>query len=181
MDVSEIETLILRISQGDRDAFSRLFDLTSAKLMGICLRVLNDRSLAEDALQDAYVKIWSNAKRFKMTGQSPMAWLVTIARNAAIDHQRKRAPEVNFAHHASYLSAPGLTPEQSAIAHAQAARLAECLDKLEPERSEAVKSVYLKGHTYKELAQTFSVPLNTMRTWLRRSLISLRECMSHDE
>jgi len=180
MQNAEIEMLITRTALGDRTAFSRLYDQTSGKLLGICLRVLKERTIAEDALQDVYVKIWKNADRYQITGQGPMPWLATIARNTAIDRLRAQKPETDLGYYADVLPAPGLTPEQSAVAGSEAARLANCLDNLEQEPRSAVLGVYLQGETYRSAADRLSIPLNTMRTWLRRSLIELRECMSHD-
>ena len=88
--LTEIEAMIARIALGDRDAFGALYDATSAKLFGICLRVLSNRAEAEDALQEIYVKVWHNAGRYQVNGLSPMTWLITIARNHAIDRLRLR-------------------------------------------------------------------------------------------
>ena len=87
---AEIEDLIARIAMGDRASFRLLYERTSAKLFGVCLRVLDDRALAEEALQDAFCKIWSRAGQYRVNGYSPMTWLITLARNAAIDRRRKR-------------------------------------------------------------------------------------------
>lgn len=175
----DIEQMIARTALGDRAAFSALYDATSAKLFGTCLRVLKDRATAEDVLQEAYMKVWRHADRYASNGISPMTWLITIARNSAIDRLRRiRAaaesggePDVN-------LAATGPTPEQAAIARSEAGQIATCLDRLEPDRSDAVRGAYLDGLSYADLAARHNVPLNTMRTWLRRSLQSLRECMA---
>ncbi|WP_284266955.1 sigma-70 family RNA polymerase sigma factor, partial [Roseicyclus amphidinii] len=87
-DQEHLEGLIARVAMGDRAAFSALYAATSAKLFGICLRILKDRSLAEEALQEVYVKLWHRADRYRVTGHSPMTWLITVARNHAIDRLR---------------------------------------------------------------------------------------------
>ena len=79
MDRNEIENLIARVALRDRAAFEQLYDRVSAKLFGVCLRVLNKRAAAEDAMQDTFVKIWKNADRYNANGLSPMTWLITIA------------------------------------------------------------------------------------------------------
>jgi RNA polymerase sigma-70 factor (ECF subfamily) len=173
----EVEQLILRSGLGDREAFSRLYDATSAKLFGICLRVLKDRAAAEDALQDSFVKIWNHASRYGANGLSPMTWLITIARNTAIDRLRARRRQGDTAELTDTHQARGPGPEQSAVAASEARRIAACLDELEADRRDAVRGAYLEGESYADLAARFDVPLNTMRTWLRRSLIRLRECM----
>lgn len=174
----DIERLIAQVALTDQDAFSRLYDATSGKLLAVCLRVLNDRAAAEDAMQEAFVKIWSNAGRYRVTGHSPMTWLITIARNAAIDRLRARKVDRDIADYSERIAAPEPSPEHSAIAASEAKRIVGCMDKLEPERRAALTGAYLEGKSYKDLSEQFDVPLNTMRTWLRRALATLRECMS---
>lgn len=176
-DLQDIEALIGSAALGDRQAFSDLYDATSAKLFAVCLRVLKERSAAEDAMQDTYVKIWSDAGRYAVSGHSPMTWLITIARNTAIDRLRAVRPTSNLDDYGAVLIAGGLSPEQAAIARSEGSRISACLQELDRDRRAAVKGAYLDGYTYNELAARFEVPLNTMRTWLRRSLASLRECL----
>ncbi|WP_299848424.1 sigma-70 family RNA polymerase sigma factor [uncultured Roseovarius sp.] len=175
--VDEIETLIGKVSLGDRQAFSRLYDLTHAKLFGVSLRILNNRASAEDVLQETYMKIWRYADRYASKGTSPMTWLITIARNTAIDKLRTRRDSEDIEGMAETLASSGPTPEQVAVASGEAGRIAHCLEQLEEPRDKAVRGAYLEGLSYAELSEKLSVPLNTIRTWLRRSLISLRECM----
>ena len=177
-DRTDIEDLIARLPLGDRQAFATLYDLTSAKLFGLCLRVLKDRSEAEDCLQDVYLKIWHNADRYRVTGHSPITWMTTIARNAAIDRLRARAPETQDIDTAPDLVHPGPGPEAAVIARAEAARIGACLDELPRDRADAVRGAYLDGDSYADLALRHGVPLNTMRTWLRRGLQALRECLT---
>jgi RNA polymerase sigma-70 factor (ECF subfamily) len=174
----EIEKLIAGVAMGDRSAFSRLYDATSGKLFAVCLRVLRDRAAAEDSMQDAYVKVWNNADRYQVTGHSPMSWLITIARNTAIDRLRGRRSDRDLADFSERIAAPGLDPERSALAASEARSIVKCLDELDTDRRAAVIGAYLGGETYQQLSDRFDVPLNTMRTWLRRGLAALRECMS---
>lgn len=174
----DLESLLARVALRDRAAFDALYSATSAKLFGICLRVLKDRGAAEDALQDGFVKIWHKADRYRVTGHSPMTWLITVMRNTAIDRLRARGAATVDLDDAGPLPdrAPG--PEAAVIAAGDARRITECLGELDADRARAVRGAYLDGQSYAELAGMFSVPLNTMRTWLRRSLISLRECLT---
>ena len=178
MNRKKIEKLIARTALRDKTAFEALYDATSAKLFAVCLRILSDKAAAEDAMQDAYVKIWNNAGRYKANGLSPMTWLITIARNTAIDRVRARRAGHQDLGVETVLAAPGPSPEQSAVAASEAKKLVRCLDGLEEKRGEAVRGAYIDGQSYADLAERFGVPLNTMRTWLRRGLIALRECMS---
>jgi RNA polymerase sigma-70 factor, ECF subfamily len=174
----EIEALIARVALGERSAFSMLYDATSAKLLGVCLRVLKDRAAAEDAMQDSFVKVWKNADRYRANGLSPMTWLITIARNTAIDRLRARRDAADVDALSDVPPARGPSPEGAAIAASEVQRIFRCMDELEAERRDAVRGAYLDGQSYADLAKRFEVPLNTMRTWLRRSLMVLRECMA---
>jgi RNA polymerase sigma-70 factor, ECF subfamily len=178
MSSSEIESLIGKIALGDRAAFRSLYAATSAKLFGVCLRVLKNRTDAEDVLQEAYVKIWHNAARYQVSGYSPITWLVAIARNQSIDRLRARKPDAAELSEADDVADHAATPEQLAVSGGEAERLRLCLDKLSPGRAEAVKAAYMEGYSYQELADRLDQPINTVRTWLRRSLISLKECLS---
>ncbi|PYC48581.1 RNA polymerase subunit sigma [Litorivita pollutaquae] len=186
---ADIEDMLARVAMGDREAFAALYRATSAKLFGVCLRVLIERAEAEEAVQEIYIKIWRNADRYAAGGYSPMTWLITIARNHAIDRLRKRRAMIirgeagggTDGDGGSVLDrmaddAPGA--EAQMIAQGDARRITGCLGELEPDRSEAVQRAYLSGETYADLAAHFNVPLNTMRTWLRRSLLKLKECLS---
>ncbi len=178
MSPKDIEQLIGRVALGDRTAFHALYAATSAKLFGICLRVLKNRTDAEDVLQEVFIKIWHNAGKYQVSGYSPITWLVTIARNQSIDKLRARKPvsvELDEAHDIADRAA---TPEQQVVLGGEVARLRLCLDKLSPGRAEAVKAAYMEGYSYQELADRLNQPLNTVRTWLRRSLMSLKECLS---
>ncbi|MGV6840030.1 MAG: sigma-70 family RNA polymerase sigma factor [Planktomarina sp.] len=163
---------------GDRAAFDALYDATSSKLFGVCLYVLNDHAEAEDALQDVFVRIWQKAAAFKASRHSPMTWLITLTRNLAIDRLRKRKVMTVQTEDATNLSDTSPTPEQALLRKTLRSQIDVCLDALDDPKSDAVKRAYLNGETYKDLAKRFDVPINTMRTWLRRSLIQLKECMS---
>ena len=176
--ISDIETMIARVALRDRAAFSALYDATSAKLFGVCLRVLNNRSEAEDALQEVYLRIWSKADSYAVTGHSPMTWLITVARNLAIDRLRKRGADPARESMPDEIAASTPGPEASAMATSERARMNACLDELDSEKADSIRSVYLEGLTYQDLATRHDVPLNTMRTWLRRSLMKLRDCLT---
>jgi len=177
-DRSDIEELIGKVALGDRAALAALYDATSGKLFSICLRVLKSRTEAEDALQDVYLRIWAKADRYAVTGHSPMTWLITVARNLAIDRLRaKKRNHVDLDSVGELVEKrPG--PEAESIAASEQRRISACFEELPADRADAVRAAYLDGETYQALADRFDVPLNTMRTWLRRSLISLKECLS---
>mgnify|MGYP002384920627 FL=1 len=177
MTPQDITKLILRVALKDRAAFDALYRQTSAKLFGVCLRVLADRTEAEEALQEVYVKVWTRADRFAASELSPISWLVAVARNHAIDRLRTRRPNRASFEEALELADPAPDPETLAVSGGEMASVERCLGELEADRAAAVRGAYVGGDSYAELAARFGVPLNTMRTWLRRSLIRLRECL----
>jgi RNA polymerase sigma-70 factor (ECF subfamily) len=174
----DISYLIGRVSLKDRKAFAALYDLTASKLFGICFRILKDRSDAEEVLQDVYVKIWQRADRYVESETHAMAWLAAIARHQAIDRIRARKPVASDIDAAYDIADPLATPEENAILRSEGRRIDACMDRLEPDKASAVRRAYVEGLSYEELADMHGVPLNTVRTWLRRSLLKLRECMS---
>jgi RNA polymerase sigma-70 factor, ECF subfamily len=171
-----IADLILQCAAQDRAAFRTLYRDSSAKLMGVLLRILGERSEAEDALQEVYTRVWTRAGRYDAAKGRGMTWLIAIARNLAIDRLRTRP---------AAMSEDGLdtvqdsTPraETRLIAEGEARRITDCFATLEPDRADAVRGAYLSGLSYTDLAARHAVPLNTMRTWLRRSLLKLKECL----
>jgi len=179
-----VAELISRVAAQDRAAFRALYSETSAKLMGVLLRILGTRSEAEDALQEVFTRVWLRAGRFDATKGRGMTWLIAIARNHAIDRLRSRPAEVQSVARDEEDGDPmervadsAPTAETQMIAKGEARRIADCFDTLEPDRADAVRGAYLGGLSYVELAERHDVPLNTMRTWLRRSLLRLRECL----
>lgn len=177
MASQDIEQLIFRVALRDKQAFTDLYHRTSAKLFGVCLRVLGDRAEAEDALQEVYVKIWRHAAKFAPSHYSPITWLVTVARNHAIDRLRARAPDAVALEETEDIRDEAPDPEREALAASERRRIDLCLDELAEAQSAAVRGAYLEGMSYRQLAERHDVPLNTMRTWLRRSLMRLRECL----
>jgi RNA polymerase sigma-70 factor, ECF subfamily len=176
----ELEDLIARVALGDRAAFDGLYDATSAKLHAVCLSVLKDRPEAEETLQEVYIRIWQNAARYSANGLSPMTWLITIARNRAIDRLRSRsaAPATAPAEAAAVLPSAEPGPETATIRAQERQMLDECLAQLAEPQAGAVRAVYLEGITYADLAEREGKPINTVRSWLRRSLLRLKDCVS---
>lgn len=176
MSDDPVADLIASCAAGDRAAFRSLYRDTSAKLMGVLLRILRERAEAEDALQEIYTRVWLRAGRYDPAKGRGMTWLIAIARNLAIDRLRMRGVAMDDDGLDSVAdSAPRV--ETRLIAAGEARRVVDCFATLDPERADAVRGAYLNGLSYVELAERHSVPLNTMRTWLRRSLLKLKECL----
>ncbi|WP_421362057.1 sigma-70 family RNA polymerase sigma factor [Agrobacterium rosae] len=177
MRQDDLSTLIGLVALADRIAFASLYKRTSSKLFSICLRILKDRTDADEALQEVYVKIWQRARLFSATSGTADVWLAAIARNQAIDIIRARKPIASELDDGPDLVDTGPDPEQAMLRKDEGRSIDLCLGELEESRANAVRQAYVEGMSYQELAQLHAVPLNTMRTWLRRSLIKLKECM----
>lgn len=175
----DISALIAKVALRDREAFDVLYQNTSAKLFGVLLRLLKDKTEAEDALQEVYIKIWQRANHYSVSGASAMSWLIAITRNHAIDRLRIQKNDYRDISQMPDLEDKDPTPEMSAMARSERILIDVCLDSLENNRAQAVRGAYLEGYSYQQLAGQNKVPLNTMRTWLRRSLAKLRECLDN--
>ncbi len=177
----EISDLLRRLARQDRSALRDLYQHAAPKLTGLLIRMLGDRAEAEDALQDVFVKLWQRAATFDPDKGSGMSWICAIARNQALDRLRarsaRRSTRTDELDESVHVADPGMSAEATVMLRAKMQDVIRCFDELPTERSQAVKAAYLQGLSYQELADHHSVPLNTMRTWLRRALISLRECL----
>jgi len=176
------EELVLFLGQaaaGDRAAFARLYDRTSAKLFATARRISRSDAAAEDAVQEAYVRIWRRAADFDPSIASPIAWMTTIVRHAAIDMARRTAERVSAAGDAidGDLAERLADPEAETERLAAGSGLARCLETMEADRRTMVLLAYCQGWSREELAERFSRPVATVKTLLRRSLLSLKECL----
>jgi RNA polymerase sigma-70 factor (ECF subfamily) len=172
-----IADMIGRIAGGDRDAFRAVYSAAGAKLYGVTLRILNDRHEAEDALQEVMTRVWLNARRFDPSRARGMTWLIAIARNHAIDRLRARPAASDGDDMLEFVADRSPGAEAQVMAQGEARRVADCFGTLEPAKADAVRGAYLNGLSYEDLARRHDVPLNTMRSWLRRGLQRLRECL----
>lgn len=180
MGEDRIADLLKQVADGDRVAFRAIYSAASAKLLGVCLRILRNRAEAEEALQEVFTRIWLNAARFDAGRARGMTWLITIARNHAIDRLRARREDSADGGEVDPFAAiadPEPGAEAQLIARGEVRRISECFDTLEPARAAAVRGAYLDGLSYADLAERHAIPLNTVRTWLRRGLLSLKECL----
>ena len=177
---ARLSAALQRVAEGDRAALKLIYDQTSAKLLGVCLRILRDREEAEDVLQDVYVTVWRRAGAFDPSrGVSPITWLAALARNRAID--RVRASKAHLSRPLDLVAeAPDPAPLAiEAMGEADdARRLQVCIGELDPQHGGYIRAAFFDGHTYASLAETAGVPLGTMKSWIRRALQRLRTCLS---
>ncbi len=169
---------LLRTGREDRAAFRDLYALTHAKLFGITMRICGERQAAEDVLHDVYLTIWKRAGAWEPGRASPITWLATIARNRAIDWRRAQGVRRSTTlDDAPDIADPQLSAEQTLLADETTRRLIGCLDGLDQPQRDAIRTAFFDGITYAELAIARAVPLGTMKSWVRRGLARLKDCL----
>jgi RNA polymerase sigma factor (sigma-70 family) len=181
---AELMALIDRVGQRDEAALRQLYEQTSSKLFGLAMRVVRQRDWAEDVLQETFLTVWRAAGDYRASLSPPMAWLGLIVRSRALDFLRKRRAERTHLTDefdemgADALPAEGGNPLDMAQASEQAWALHQCLNRLEAPQREVVSLAYLRDLSHGELSTQLKLPLGTVKSWIRRSLDKLRECMS---
>jgi RNA polymerase sigma factor (sigma-70 family) len=172
------EALLQACAGGDKTALHSLYKETAPQLFGLAVRILRNRELAEEIVQDSFVLLWNNAHTFDPGRGSAMAWLARIVRNRCIDLIRRRGRETPLDHTSiEGWEDPGSSPADLAALSSDARRLHHCLDELEESPRKVLKLVYYEGMTYEEVAVHLGVPLGTVKSWVRRSLTRLRGCL----
>jgi len=164
----------------NQHAFAELYGLTSAKLYGVALRILRRQDWAEEALQECYVNIWNHAGNYAAAKSAPLTWMTSIVRNRCLDWLRRprteaTGEEYDIAVEAWRDDAPG--PMESLMASSEAAALARCLQQLENKQRQSIMLAFFNGLSHTELASHMQQPLGTVKTWVRRGLEHLKNCL----
>lgn len=181
---ADLIALLDRVAASDPAALRRLYELTSAKLYGLAVRVVTNREWAEDVLQEAFLTVWRVAGDYRSALSPPMAWLGLIVRSRGLDLLRRRAAERSHLTQeldetlADTLAGDLPDPMNTTQASEQAWALHQCLERLENRQREVVSLAYLRDLSHGELASQLKLPLGTVKTWIRRGLEQLRHCMA---
>lgn len=174
----DLVDLLDRVAARDRDAFEDLYRATSAKLYGVVVGILVRRSLADEALQDVYARIWERAGDFDPSKGSPIAWMAAIARNRALDDLRRaKAAPVSALPDGFDVASDAGSALDAMETNDRLRALIACLDQLDGEKREAVLLAYYRGCSREMLSSRFGRPVPTIKTWLHRSLLQLRLCL----
>lgn len=169
----EVEHALAQVKLKHKPALAQLYDLTNAKLYGLILKIIPDEGLAADVLQEAYTKIWLNAEQYRADLGSAWSWLCQLTRNQAIDRirQRQRLNETDEQ------SAPEQFSADTAALWPEHVDLGRCLQAIRQEQQNVIVSSYVYGWSHAELVEKFDTPLGTLKSWIRRGLQELRECL----
>jgi RNA polymerase sigma factor (sigma-70 family) len=185
----ELSKLLARAGLGDRAAFATLYERTSSHLLGVVLRIQRDRAQAEDILQEVYVNVWRAAQSFDAAQSQPLTWLSSIARNRAIDSLRRTQTQPQFRSTITSTadeeetdvydtvadSAPGPLDLLSRASDARA--LSSCMQGLSAQQRQSVALAFFDGLSHAEVAEQMRQPLGTVKSWVRRALMSLKSCL----
>jgi len=182
-DAAALQDLLSRVALGDRDAFRKLYDATSASLFGVAIRIVNRRDRAEDVLQDAFVNVWHRAGSYSAAASQPMTWLTAIVRNRALDELRS-----GVRHRSESLDErEGATSPEIADEHANpqglfekamdALAIRDCLEAIDGPQRQCLALVYYHGFSHSEVAGHVGSPIGSVKVWLRRGLAKLKRCL----
>ncbi|WP_177420007.1 sigma-70 family RNA polymerase sigma factor [endosymbiont of Lamellibrachia barhami] len=175
----QLKALLAACTLKDRRAFAQLYEMTSAKLYGVILRILVRDAWAQDCLQEAYIKIWNSADSYRPYLAAPTTWMATIARNQALDLLRRQRREVQMAEPEKLLEASDskMMPLERLQQSDEGRRLNDCLERIKSQQRQVIALAYFKGLTHEELASQTGTPLGTVKTWIRRGLEQLKRCL----
>lgn len=182
-DPFDYDAALMACARGDAQALQQIYERDGRHLLGVALRIVRQRALAEDVLHDAFVSIWRRAASFDAGRGEGRGWIYSVVRHAALNAARRGEREVDVPE-AQTLA----LQDQAALAQAGAldpyerlgelGRLDDCLSQLEPQRRDCVVLAYVDGCSHGEIAERTRTPLGTVKSWIQRSLRALRECMA---
>lgn len=176
-DAEALSELLSKTAAGDQLAFARLYRETSPHLNAVLVRILKRKDWADEALQDVYLKIWQKADQYAADKGAPMTWLYSVARYRALDLLRMRRPEVSDEDAAVEAVDTEAGPDQQVQTESELGRLQHCMDGLGEEQRRSVLMAYYEGFTHTELSERLGSPVGTVKSWVRRGLQRLRDCL----
>jgi len=173
-----LASLLGRTALGDRAAFAEIYRATSAKLFGVSLRIVRERPLAEEALQDSFVKIWNHAADYARARSAPLTWMTAIVRNRSLDIVRRAREEPDIDEElTAALADESAAPARDAEARSHAHSIRECLGGLDGDERQTIALAFYHGLTHSELAAHMRKPIGTIKTHIRRGLMRLKDCL----
>jgi RNA polymerase sigma-70 factor (ECF subfamily) len=178
-DVDALDALLVRVAAGDRDALRSVYVRQSTRLFGIAMAILRDRTAAADVMQDAFLRVWQRASQFDPERGDASVWLSSIVRYAALDVARTRGREIPSSDDPELGDSPIEADALDRLSDAEdGARLRACLGQLDAKNREGIVLAFVHGLSHPEIADRLALPLGTVKSWIRRGLLSLRECLA---
>ncbi|GGF69852.1 sigma-70 family RNA polymerase sigma factor [Alteromonas lipolytica] len=176
MEQETLLPLLCSTAQGNKQDFAQLYKLTSGQVYAVVLKLLQNTALAEEATQDAYIKVWHNAASYQRGKGTVLTWIISIARYRALDlmrHNKVRKESSLDDHHS-----PPAEDSAAMVSEQGHPRLNDCMDELDNQQRQAIHLAYFKGLSHQEVVDHLSSPLGTIKSWIRRGLQSLQRCLS---
>ncbi|MBC3257399.1 sigma-70 family RNA polymerase sigma factor [Pseudomonas paralactis] len=170
----DYEACLSACARGDQQALRRLYEQDSSQLLGVALRIVRDKGLAEDVVHDAFIKIWNGAAGFDLSRGSARGWMFSITRHLALNIVRNAGREIAL----SQAHEPHAEPAETFEFTARSGQIHTCLAHLDPARRRCILHAYVDGYSHSEIAEKLGTPLGTIKAWIKRSLAALRECMA---
>lgn len=178
METDELLPLLSATAQGNKEAFAKLYNSTSGKLFAISLKMLSNRAHAEEALQDAFVKIWHNASEYQVAKGTVISWMISIVRYRSLDslryHKVRKAQSLDD----DNLANEAIMASPLAVDYEDKSKLVDCIEQLEEQQKQVIHLAYYKGLTHSELVDHIQSPLGTVKSWIRRGLQQLQRCLT---
>lgn len=174
----DYESALLACAQGDRAALQQIYAREAGQLLGVALRIVRRHDLADEVLQDAFLQIWQKATMFDPSRGSARGWIFSIVRYRALDALRKASREIAVDETLIANRSPvtaDLLDNLSRLAETK--ELQTCLEQLEQPKRQSILLAYMDGYTHIQIAAQLEVPLGTVKSWIRRGLLALRECL----
>lgn len=184
MENDELLPLLSATAKGDKQAFAELYKSTSGKMFAISLKMLKNRAQAEEALQDAFVKVWHNASDYQSNKGAVMSWMISIIRYRSLDliRHNKVRKEQGLSNDNNYDTEPTTEHEEASLEieyeSSSDNKLVDCIEQLEQKQRQVIHLAYYKGLTHHELVDHVSSPLGTVKSWIRRGLQQLQRCLT---
>ena len=176
---ASLDEALRRCAAGDKAALRAIYDLEAPRMLGVAIRLLRRRALAEEAVHDTFVQVWQRASTFDASRGDARSWLYAVLRNRALNILRgETRTDLVEDFEPMGLVSDDESPEALTLRLSDAGALKRCLERLEPTRKQAILLAYVHGLSHGELAGRLGVPLGTMKSWIRRSMLALRECMA---
>lgn len=174
----ELVALLARVAQHDREAFRSLYEQMAGRMFGVCQKLTGQPELAEEAVQDAFIRLWHNAGEYHSERGSPLNWMLTIARYRTLDLMRARKVRQTTGDE-MLENVAGATPDplDASLQADGAEALTGCLEELSESQRDSILLSYYKGFTHEELSTALSTPIGTVKSWIRRGLMALKRCL----
>jgi RNA polymerase sigma factor (sigma-70 family) len=174
----DYETTLEACARGDAAALRSLYERESRWLLGVAQRILRDRDQANDVLQDAFLQVWQKAGTYQRALGSARGWIYTVVRHRALDEARRHGRETAVGDDLEGLADAAQLAESRGQPDGDPESLERCLEGLEPQRRQCVVYAFVEGYTHEQIAHTLATPIGTVKSWIRRGLLALKECLS---